>query len=92
MIQSALDATIAPVAAVTLSAGRPVADTTVPQVQKMIAQLLNGILKCDCPARIRRTMNRRLRRIEEARLYHRRCHKRLPPRRFETRRLQTKQN
>jgi hypothetical protein len=56
---------------------------TVPQVQKMIAHLLNGMLKCDASARIRRTMHRRLKRNEEARFYHWRRHKRLPPRRFE---------
>jgi hypothetical protein len=63
---------------------------TVPQVQGMIAELLHSLLKCDRPARIRRRMNRRLRRNEEARLYHWRQHKRLPPRRFEqqTRQIQ----
>ena len=43
---------------------------TVPQVQEMIGQLLNGILKCDSRARIRRRMERRLKRNEQARLYH----------------------
>jgi hypothetical protein len=56
----------------------------------MIAELLHRLLECDRPARIRRRMNRRLRRNEEARLYHWRQHKRLPPLRFEqqTRQIQ----
>ncbi len=58
---------------------------TVPQVQTMIAGLLNQPLHCNRPAQIRRTMNRRLKRNEEARLYHWRRHNRLPPRRFEQR-------
>jgi hypothetical protein len=62
---------------------------TVPQVQKMIGQLLNGMLKCDCRERILRRANRRLRRNEEARLYHWHRRKRLPPRRFERRESQT---
>jgi hypothetical protein len=62
---------------------------TVPQVQAMIAELLHCLLECDRPARIRRRMNRRLRRNEEARLYHWRQHKRLPPRRFEQHAQQT---
>jgi hypothetical protein len=48
----------------------------------MIAGLLNRLVGRYRPARIRRTMNRRLRRTEEARLYHWRRHNRLPPRRF----------
>jgi SRSO17 transposase len=58
---------------------------TVPQVRRMIAGLLNGILNVYSQARIRRTMNRRLARNEEARLYHWRRRKRLPPRRFHQR-------
>ena len=51
----------------------------------MIAGLLNRMLKVHGPERIRRTMNRRLARNEEARLYHWRQRKRLPPRRFDQR-------
>ena len=58
---------------------------TVPQVRGLIAGLLNRMLECDRPARVRRTMNRRLRRNEEARLYHWRRRNRLPPRRFDQR-------
>jgi SRSO17 transposase len=58
---------------------------TVPQVRIMIAELLNRMLKVNSSERIRRRMNRRLARNEEARLYHWREHKRLPPRRFHQR-------
>jgi SRSO17 transposase len=58
---------------------------TVPQVRVMIAGLLNGMLNVHSRERIRRTMNRRLARNEEARLYHWRQRKRLPPRRFHQR-------
>jgi hypothetical protein len=58
---------------------------TVPQVQEMIGQLLNGILKCDSRSRIRRRMERRLKRTEKARLYHWKRRNRLPPRRFNRR-------
>ena len=58
---------------------------TVPQVQAMIARLLDGLVKRNCPSRIRRTMARRLKRNEEARLYHWHRRKRLPPRRFNSR-------
>jgi hypothetical protein len=47
--------------------------------------LLNQRLKYHRPGHARRTMNRRLRRNEEARLYHWRRRNRLPPRRFEQR-------
>ena len=56
---------------------------TVPQVRLLIAGLLNQLLKSQSPTRSRRTMKRRLRRNEEARLYHWRQRNRLPPRRFE---------
>jgi hypothetical protein len=51
----------------------------------MIAGLLNRVLHVHGGAQIRRTMNRRLRRNEEARLYHWRQRNRLPPRRFDQR-------
>lgn len=51
----------------------------------LIAGLLNRALKVHTSARMRRTATRRLRRNEEARLYHWRQRKCLPPRRFEQR-------
>jgi hypothetical protein len=51
----------------------------------LIAGLLNRILKVNTPTRKLRTANRRLKRNEEARLYHWRRRKRLPPRRFDQR-------
>ena len=56
-----------------------------PQVRVLIAGLLNRVLKVHQAERIRRTVNRRLKRNEEARLYHWRRRKRLPPRRFDQR-------
>jgi hypothetical protein len=56
---------------------------TVPQVRLMIAGLLNRALSVHTPTRMTRTANRRLRRNEEARLYHWRQRNRLPPRRFD---------
>ena len=53
--------------------------------QIALAGLLSRVLQCLRPTRLRRTVNRRLRRNEEARLYHWRRHKRLPPRRLEQR-------
>jgi hypothetical protein len=47
--------------------------------------VLNRSLGCHRAAYIRRNINRRLRRNEEARFYHWKRHKRLPPRRFEQR-------
>ena len=58
---------------------------TLPQVRVLIAGLLNRLLKVHQAERIRRTVNRRLKRNEEARLYHWRRRKRLPPRRFDQR-------
>jgi hypothetical protein len=58
---------------------------TVPQVREAIGRMLNRLLGCDRGAYIRRTLRRRLRRNEEARLYHWKRHNRLPPRRFEQR-------
>ena len=58
---------------------------TVPQVGEMLARLLSRSLNCNGPGQARRTTNRRLRRNEEARLYHWRKRNRLPPRRFEQR-------
>jgi len=58
---------------------------TVPQVRVMMAGLLNRALKVHSPARMCHTASRRLRRNEEARLYHWRRRKRLPPRRFDQR-------
>jgi hypothetical protein len=58
----------------------------VPQVQVLIAGLLSRLLHSHSHAHIRRTMMRRLRRNEEARLYHWRQRNRLPPRRFNQRR------
>jgi hypothetical protein len=57
----------------------------VPQVRLLIAGLLNRLLHCQRPAQLRRNLNRRLQRNEEARLYHWRRHNRLPPRRFNQR-------
>ena len=58
---------------------------TVPQLRVLLAGVLNRMLGCQRPTHIRRTTNRRLRRNEEARLYHWRQRKRLPPRRFDQR-------
>ena len=58
---------------------------TVPQVRVLLAGLLVRQLGCQRPTRIRRTLNRRLRRNEEARFYHWQRRKRLPPRRFNQR-------
>ena len=58
---------------------------TVPQVRVMLAGLLNKLTGCQRAARIRRNMNRRLRRNEEARFYHWHRRKRLPPRRLNPR-------
>ena len=58
---------------------------TLPQVRVLLAALLNVLLDCHRPALIRRNMNRRLRRNEEARLYHWRRRNRLPPRRVSQR-------
>ena len=46
---------------------------------------LQPMLPDEVPERLRRTMNRRLRRNETARLYHWRSRNRLPPRRFDQR-------
>jgi hypothetical protein len=54
-------------------------------VQVLIAAMLTRMLKSHSSAHQRRTLNRRFRRNEEARLYHWRRHKRFPPRRFEQR-------
>lgn len=43
---------------------------TVPQVRVLIAGLLERVLAPHAPDRLRRNTNRRLRRNEEARLYH----------------------
>ncbi len=51
----------------------------------LIAGVLNYRLGCQRPTHIRRTVRRRLRRNEEARLYHWRQRNRLPPRRFHQR-------
>ena len=53
-----------------------------PQVRRAIGQLLHRLVGCDRPARIRRTMERWLRRNEEARFYHWKRRNRLPPRRL----------
>ena len=58
---------------------------TVPQLRALIAGVLNRHLGCYRIAHIRRTATRRLRRNEEARLYHWKRRNRLPPRRFEQR-------
>jgi hypothetical protein len=57
----------------------------VPQVRGAIAALLHRLLDGAHPERVCRNMTRRLRRNEEARLYHWKRHKRLPPRRAEQR-------
>jgi len=54
-------------------------------VRVLIAAVLSEVLGCHRPARLRRTMNRRLERNEEARFYHWRRRNRLPPRRFDQR-------
>ena len=51
----------------------------------MIAVILIGALGYHRPERVRRTTNLRLRRNEEARLYHWRSRNLLPPRRFDQR-------
>ncbi len=56
-----------------------------PQVRVLIAGILSRALGCYRAAYRRRTVNRWLRRNEEARLYHWRQRNRLPPRRFEQR-------
>jgi hypothetical protein len=58
---------------------------TVPQARVLTAAVLNQALGSQRPARLRRTMNRRLERDEAARLYHWRRRNRLPPRRFDQR-------
>jgi DDE superfamily endonuclease len=55
---------------------------TVRQVRRAIAQVLHRVVGCDRPARVRRTMERWLRRNEEARFYHWKRRNRLPPRRL----------
>jgi hypothetical protein len=55
------------------------------QARVLIAGLLNRLLNSQRATHIRRTMQRRLRRNEEARLYHWRQRNRLPPRRFNQR-------
>ncbi len=62
---------------------------TVPQMRLLIAGVLSRRVGYHRPARIRRRMNRRLKRNEEARLYHWHRRKRLPPRRFNQRAKQT---
>jgi hypothetical protein len=54
-------------------------------VRVLIAGLINRLLNSQRAAHIRRTVQRRLRRNEEARLYHWRQRNRLPPRRFNQR-------
>ena len=61
-------------------------------MRSLIAGLLNQVLKSQSPTHRRRTLQRRLQRNEEARLYHWRQRKRLPPRRFEQRTGQTQSN
>lgn len=55
------------------------------QVQVLLAGVLNRMLNSKSPGHMHRTANRRLRRNEEARLYHWHRLNRLPPRRFEQR-------
>lgn len=55
---------------------------TVRQVRRAIGQVLHRVVGCDRPARVRRTMERWLRRNEEARFYHWKRRNRLPPRRL----------
>jgi hypothetical protein len=57
----------------------------VPQVAAILADLLDRRLKVNQEGRNLRRVNRRLKRNEEARLYHWRQRKRLPPRRFKQR-------
>jgi hypothetical protein len=69
---------------------------TVPQVRLLIAGLLNQVLQSHRqshrPMHFRRTLQRRLRRNEEARLYHWQQRNRLPPRRVEQRPKQAQKN
>jgi hypothetical protein len=58
---------------------------TVPQIRSMIAEWLNGVRNVTRPTQIRRTMNRRLKRNEEARSYHWHRRKRLLNQRLEQR-------
>jgi hypothetical protein len=58
---------------------------TVPVLRVLIAGLINRALKVHTPTQMRRTADRRLKRNEEARLYHWRQRKRLPPLRFDQR-------
>ena len=58
---------------------------TVPVVRVLIAGLLNRALKVHSPARMCRNATRRLKRNEEAYLYHWHQRNRLPPRRFDQR-------
>jgi SRSO17 transposase len=58
---------------------------TVCLVRRLIAGVLNRLLGCHRAVHIRRNTNRRLRRNEEARLYHWKRRHRLPSRRFEQR-------
>jgi SRSO17 transposase len=55
---------------------------TVRQVRRAIGQVLHRVAGYDRPARVRRTMERWLRRNEEARFYHWKSRNRLPPRRL----------
>jgi hypothetical protein len=56
-----------------------------PQVRWGIAQLLRRALGCDRVVVIRRTMNRRLQRNEEARFYHYKSRNRVAPQRVNQR-------
>ena len=58
---------------------------TVPQVRRAIGQVLHRLAGCDRPTRVRRTMERWLRRNEGARFYHWKRLNRLPPLRLEQR-------
>jgi SRSO17 transposase len=58
---------------------------TVPQVRVLLAGVLNRMLKSKSSTHLRCTANRRLRRNEEARLYHWHRRNRLPSRRFHQR-------
>ena len=60
-----------------------------PQLRVLIAGVLSRALGCHRAEYRRRTVNRWLRRNEEARFYHWRRRNRLPPRRFERRESQT---
>ncbi len=68
--------------AVTVLEGEATAEPLFEFYRRAIGQMLRRVVGCDRPARVRRTMERWLRRNEEARFYHWKRRNRLPPRRL----------